>query len=177
MLYPIKTNDPFKEYPELKMVPEFQPLSESRMAWIILVHDYKSPYRNYPIDERKEVVANDLQFRREKGGRFDFNARQIIQGKDELINKAVEKYKKLQFNQERETLLAFDNQLRHISELLSKEDKSQAELKLALDAAVKLPQLLKIRKELEVIAGDREDTGMTQKENMSIIDQVNEDEG
>jgi hypothetical protein len=177
MLYPIKTNDPFKEFPELKIVPEFQPLSESRMAWIILTHDYKSPYRNIPLEERKEMVANDLQFRREKGGRFDFNARQIIKGTDELINKAADKYKRLQFNQERETLLAFDNQLRHLSELMNKEDKNQAELKLSLETAVKLPQLLKTRKELEVIAGDREDTGVSQKGNMSIIDQVNEDEG
>lgn len=57
------------------------------VKWIVLVYDYKSPYRNIPFEERIEYVTYML-----------FEKKKHWVTNDPLITKAVAEYRKMQYD-------------------------------------------------------------------------------
>ena len=57
------------------------------VRWIVLIYDYKSPYRNIPFEERHEYITHLI---------FDKKKHWVTS--DELVGKAVTEYRKMQYD-------------------------------------------------------------------------------
>ena len=78
----------------IKLCPEFKKLSSNDILYIILVYDYKSPFRQFDVEERK----NRAKVRAYPKG--------LIKSPEARakVREGVELYRSLQFDSRRETL-------------------------------------------------------------------------
>jgi hypothetical protein len=181
--------DVFELNPELKAISEFEPLTGRQMVYVILSTDYKSPFRKLTTADRKTRAAVEAGYKYDKTGkRLDTNGRNIIQGKNAAVEKAIKKYRILQKDEDYESLLGLSKLIGDIRELNQAHNKSLAELEKAVKFSKELPALMKAKKDLEEVLDMREDEitdigldGKTEEEettitNLSILAQLN-DEG
>lgn len=159
MMYKVQAGkDVFELNPELKAVAEFEPLTERQMKYVILATDYRSPFRKLSPAEKKTRAAAEAGYKWEKDGkRLDMNGRNILQGKNDAVEKAIKKYKILQKDEDYESLLALSKLIGDIRQLNNQSDKTVGELEKAVNMSLKLPALMKAKKELEDIMEIRED--------------------
>lgn len=100
-----------------KLCPELKNLTEEELLYVILAYDYKSPYHNFPEEER---------IRKAK--------RQIWKTKDyefedvEYIDNAIEFYKSLQYDIDQEILRNYQEKIDQLNARLQKTD-ANAEIK------------------------------------------------
>ncbi len=169
--------DIFEKYPELKVVSEYSKLTDRQMKLVCLVADIKSPIKTLPDKQRRERACYTLNFPTE-GNRLDKNGRNIVSGQVESIEKAIEVYKKNQYDSDRDTLDSLKQQIQEIKDYL-KSDKSQPlifkgkvvvdnkgkektftdpkNLKLAAELGERLPGLVEAYKKVESILNVKEE--------------------
>lgn len=190
MLYKvIAGKDVFELNPELRAVEEFEALTPRQMAYVILATDYKTPFRKLPWPKRREQAALSAGYKMEKDGKtLDKNARGIIGGKTEGVQRAIKRYNIIQKDEDYETLLGLTKLINDIRELNATSSKSLIELEKAVKFSKELPALMKAKKELEDILEMREDEptdigpdNKTEKEedimsNLAILAQLNEED-
>lgn len=152
-------------------------MTDRQFTAVALYADYESPLRKLPDVKRKEQAAIISGYPME-GKRLDKNGRNFVDGKVKTIEVAIDKYREIQFDKDRETLLGIDRQIHEIMEIV-KEDKIKAATKVVVskegnrseivdqelryklvDAATKmaktLPDLYKSRKEMLDLIGEKE---------------------
>lgn len=168
---------PFELNEGLRAIKEFSYLTDRQFTAVALFADYESPLRKLPEAKRKEQAAIISGYPME-GKRLDKNGRNFVDGKVKSIEVAIDKYREIQFDKDRETLLGIDRQIHEIMEIV-KEDKIKAATKVVVskegnrteivdqelryklvDAATKmaktLPDLYKSRKEMLDLIGQKE---------------------
>lgn len=172
-----KDKDFFESNPTVAAFEWFPKCSSREAKWICLVFDYKTPLRNIPMDQRKEVAAKMSGFLMEKDtGRPDKNARNVIAGKIEKVNKAIEELMEIQYDEEQEMLIAYKEQISQALELLKKKDKSEKEWGICDKLNKTLPNLLAVKRELETTLGFREEGGPSNdNEPLSTLDLLHEE--
>lgn len=150
----------FELNPELKAVTAFAELTDRQMAYVVLVADYKTPFRKISLEDKKYHAAIEAGFKLEKDGkRLDMNARNLIAGKVPSVEAAIQYYREtLQKDEDYESLLSVGTLIAQIRELNSKPDKTLLELEKAVTLTVgKLDKLIETKKRIEEIIGMRED--------------------
>ena len=111
MLFKIKKDVPlFELNPEMAVVEEFAKLTEKQMMVVMLVADYKSPLRSLPERTRREKACITSGYTAEED-RLARNAREVVYGKVKSIEKAIEKYKEIQYDETKESIEAIDKQI------------------------------------------------------------------
>lgn len=168
---------PFELNDGLKAISEFANLTDRQFTAVALYADYESPLRKLPDLPRKEQAAIIAGYPLE-GKRLDKNGRNFVDGKVASVEKAIKKYKEIQYDKDRETLAGIDRQIYEIMAIV-KEDKIQAATKVTVskegnrsevvdhelryklvEAATKmaknLPDLYKTRKEMIDLMGEKE---------------------
>lgn len=168
---------PFELNDGLKSISEFANLTDRQFTAVCLFTDYDSPLRKLPEIQRREQAAIIAGYPLE-GKRLDKNGRNFVDGKVGSVEKAIKKYKEIQYDRDRETLAGIDRQIHEIMEIV-KEDKIKAATKITVskdgnrtesvdhelryklvEAATKmaktLPELYKSRKEMVDLIGDKE---------------------
>lgn len=168
---------PFELNDGLKAIREFAILTDRQFTAVALYTDYDSPLRKLPDLQRKEQAAIIAGYPME-GKRVDKNGRNFVDGKVGSMERAIKKYKEIQYDRDRETLAGIDRQIHEIMEIV-KEDKNQAATKVnvsregtrtevvdhelrykLVEAATKmaknLPDLYKTRKEMIDLMGEKE---------------------
>lgn len=168
---------PFDLNDGLKAIREFAALTDRQFTAVALYTDYDSPIRKLPDLQRKEQAAIIAGYPLE-GKRVDKNGRNFVDGKVGSMEKAIKKYKEIQYDRDRETLAGMDRQIHEIMEIV-KEDKIKAATKVSVskdgnrtesvdhelryklvEAATKmaktLPDLYKSRKEMIDLMGEKE---------------------
>lgn len=168
---------PFELNDGLKAIREFADLTDRQFTAVALYTDYDSPIRKLPDLQRKEQAAIIAGYPME-GKRVDKNGRNFVDGKVGSMERAIKKYKEIQYDRDRETLAGIDRQIHEIMEIV-KEDKNQAATKVnvsregtrtevvdhelrykLVEAATKmaknLPDLYKTRKEMIDLMGEKE---------------------
>ena len=171
MLYKlIDGQDIYELNPELLAIPEFK-LTDRQMKFVCLVSDRRSPLKSLPEKSRREKAALICGWKME-GNRLDKNARNLCDGKVESVERAIEKYREYQFDENQETLDTLVSQINEIKDFL-KSDKSEhllsngkivldkngdeikvidpKTLKLASDLGEKLPGLVEAKQKLETL--------------------------
>lgn len=161
MLFKVeKGKSVFELNPELKAVDAFADLTDRQMVYVILVADYKTPFRKISLDDKKYHSALAAGFKLEKDGkRLDMNARNLISGKVPSVEAAIQYYREtLQKDEDYETLLSVGTLIAQIRELNAKPEKTIQELEKAVTLTVgKLDKLIETKKKIEEIIGMRED--------------------
>jgi hypothetical protein len=150
--------------PELKAIEAFAGLTDRQMTYVILVSDYKTPFRKLAIEDKKYYSAVEAGYKLEKDGkRLDMNARNLVAGKVGAVEGAIKYYiNSLQKDEDYEALRSIGILIAQIVELNAKPEKTIVELEKAVTLTVgKLDKLIETKKRLEEILDMREDPIMT----------------
>ena len=179
MLFKVEPNKSVRELnPELSVVEEFEKIPERNLEYIFLVYDYESPYRKLPLDQRKEKVAFKVGFKMEKGRRLlDKNARNIMNGKNVPTQKALEAFKELIYDSDRDTYQALEDLITNIRRELRTPSKGSQDMKHKAALAKDLPSLAQTKKQLAQILEKKdttEDESEDENEKMSTLEMMNE---
>lgn len=176
MIFPIEpSKSAFETNPSLKMTTHLSKLSNKEVKWVILTYDYDSPLSQMPLNIRK-IKAGTMTGWEMDGGNPGRALQAAIDGNNEKINEAIREFKSLQFDENKEALISYNEQLKQYRDFFKRPDKSNAELKTALALQKELPNLLKAREEIVKIVGlraqDEEDFDINLVENASTIDKI-----
>ncbi len=157
MLFKVKTGiDIFELNPELLLIEEFSKLDNRQMTTVALYADYESPFKTKNDSEKRELAAKTAGYELEPDGkRLDKNGRNFIYGKTVTLERAVSKYREIQYDENKAILEAYDQQIQDIIALMT-YDKSallESNPKLAVEfaeKAAKLSQQLPLIKEAKI---------------------------
>lgn len=179
MKFKVTDNDVFDDNPELRAIPEFVNVPSRSLKYIFFVFDFHSPYKNIPLDSRKELAAKDVGFKMEKDKegreiRLDKNAREVIGGKNDAVEAATKKFDLLQDNIEQRLIVSYDEQLEEFMLLMRKKDKSDREQALVMTVVKQLPEFLKNRKKILEILNLSKEEVQSEDKDLSDIDQFNQ---
>lgn len=165
-------NDVFKDNPELESIEAFAKCTNRQLKFVFYAYDYKSPLRQMQLSDRLDKAARLAGYKTEKGKSIlDKNGRNIVAGNVNTVNAAVRVFKEIQHDQDKETLLALDEQTRQIIQLARKEGKDAKELKTSVEISKQLPVIAKIKKELIDILDMRGEIPTTDEVDDTINDE------
>ena len=167
--------------PELKSIKEFDNCTDRQLKWVFLTYDYKTPYKGMKFEERKLKVAMDVGYKYEKGERrLDKNARNLLNGNTGTVQAAIKQFMEMQWDEDRETLNAYDQQLEELRSFLKEKDKNHAAIKTAISVMKELVGLQKLRRDLMESLGLQADITIEEVDDTtlskSVLDQVNAEE-
>lgn len=150
-----------KDADSVMIIPEFvnlmkaEGMGETAMKWVALMHDYESPYRYLSIDERVKAVSKDLF------DTYDWSGK-----KKSVLQAAVDKYKKLQFDPLDEQLIAFNAKIdqftKYMNSMIINDDNAESlqKLMIGIEKILKTRQTLvdviERRGERQKIVGDKQ---------------------
>lgn len=168
---------------------------DRRFRVVALVADRRSPIRSLPEKRRREQACLISGYGLE-GNRPDRNARDIISGKVEVVEKAIIKYRELQYDENEDTLNSVNSLIQSNRNFINsvntakEEEKNKREYAKSLEMANKfsegLPKLIETKQKLEVLlnishdqkaeiqtytGSDIESNSAEGSENLSLIDQ------
>lgn len=161
--------------PEILAVAEFAELTERQLLYVILSTDYKSPFRKLNKEDKKMRAALEAGYKLEKGGkRLDVNARNLVQGKNDKVEKAIKKYRILQKDEDYETILGLSKLIGDIRDFNNRPEKSATEIEKAIKFSKDLPALIKAKREIEDVLEMREDEVSDVEEATTVEGEVKE---
>jgi hypothetical protein len=167
MLFKIERNKSvFETNKELSNIAEFADLSDKQMRYVMFYADFKSPYRAHNDTERKRLSAIEAGYSIQNGHQktLDQKAREIMDGRNEKVNKAILKYRSLAPNEDREQLMLYTTQIQSIRKLVEKGSEDAAELKKINDLLTSLPDLKKSQRELAKSIGMEDELAKIEEE-------------
>lgn len=102
----------FEMNPGALAIEEFNKCTGRQMFFVCLVadRDHDSPLRTLPERARREKAVVIVGYPME-GNRPDKNARNLINGKVEKVEKAIAKYREIQYDEDKEMLFAVSAQI------------------------------------------------------------------
>ncbi len=138
----IAGKDIFDLNPGLKAFEEFNVIDNQQMTAVALFADYDSPLRTKPEKERRELAAKIAGYPME-GKRLNKNGRTFVAGETPRLEKAIEKYREIQFDEQKALLEAYDQQIQGIIKLMTmdKMEAAKDNPKLAMDLEEKAAKL------------------------------------
>lgn len=170
MIYKLGTNlNPFEANPELTLIPEFKTLKPREMMFVCLVCDPKSPLRTLHGRARRDKAAQLAGYPME-GTRLDKNGRNVVTGKIADVEKAIEVFKEIHYDERQHSRDALKKQIVEIRDFLTEDKKipvtyqdkitkdskgeevwvtDQKALKLASELGRQLPDLLDALERIE----------------------------
>lgn len=184
MLFKLKQGEDIKETNNgIDAIPEFERLTSKQMFVVALVADYDSPLRKMPEKQRRERSCLLAGYPLEDGKRLDKNGRDIVLGKIKNIEEGIAKYRELQYDEEKDMIVAYDNLIKKALEVMNSE--KQEDLDQGIKASKQLPDIREARKliqekivtrdykpEIETFtSNDLEDDDL-EDENLSLVDRV-----
>jgi hypothetical protein len=169
MLIKITENDVFKDNPELSVIPELKSLKSNELKFIALVYDYESIYRQHPMEDRKLRAAKALKMTT-KDGTYTTEGKKLAELHTKKYQTAVEAYQEMQFDADKESLQAYDEQMKQYRDFLSKKDKDSDELSLAPKIQTALIAASKQRRELLDALGVRVEDDDKEESDLSAIE-------
>lgn len=170
-------DDPFDLNPELKSIPEFVAISGKKFKYVAFLVDYKSPYRQHTnIHEKKRLALLEagyvVQGTHQKT--LEPRAREIMNGEDPDVEKAIIKYKELQYDEDKELIQLYQTQIENIKKAVRNKPEDPADLEKTNKLLLSLPSLRSAQRDLAAAAGIEvtiEESSEPDKP-MSTIDEV-----
>lgn len=166
-----------EDNPELATFLPLVAITDRQLRYVLFAFDYESPFRKFPREQWKERAALHVGYKLEKDGRrLDKNGRDTVSMKSEALANAVVCFMGLQYDEDKELLQAYSEQLRQYTELLKKTDKDDKEEERALKVMEKMPALKAKKEELKAAIDTfayQLEGEMEEIENISTLDRVN----
>jgi len=149
--------------PELRLISQFAKIEENskddkKMRFVMLVADYKSPLRQHPEKKRRELAALQSGYTVQDNSHttIDFRGKQLIDGKDKVVEAAIAEYKKIQHNEHMDGLEIIQKQIDNIKTLTNTPAEDALELSRRSTLIKDLPSLYTTKRELLTLAGYEE---------------------
>lgn len=156
MLFKIeKDKTVFQSNPEIQNFECMAACSDKELKFIFWVYDYETPLRKLPYDKRILKAGDLAGFSKDQAGYFIPSARNTIAMKGDKMRNALREFNLLQFDQEKELIKAYDEEINQIIELIGKKDKSEKEWSLVKDFNLSVKKIIEAKKELEEAVGMR----------------------
>ena len=154
MLFRVTQKPVREDNPELLAISEFMPCSDRELKWIFLVYDFKTPYRQLSLPDRKEQSCEQVGYKRESPKRMDKSARNIMLPKLQEkhlphIAPAIAAFKAMQRDLDLEALEAYDINLEHYIEQMRKPKVKKEDWDLNLKIVKEYQKLLIGRKQIK----------------------------
>ena len=154
MLFNVTQRPVREDNPELLAIKEFEPLSDRELKWIFLVYDFKNPYRQLSLPDRKEQVCEQVGYKRESAKRMDKSARNIMLPKLQEKNlphiaPAIAVFKKMQRDLDLEAMQAYDTNLEHFIKKLKEPKEKKEDWDLIVKLVPQYEKLLIGRKRIK----------------------------
>ena len=149
MIFKISDKDFFRDNSEALLFPEFKKVGSPAMKYIILVYGYDSPLREMPIDDRKTraaELAGVQKFSEKDKTMQSYN--DLIEVRKPNVRDAITTFQSLQFDFDKDLLLAYEDQLTEFKALMRNKDKSDKQLDQALKVSDKILKLIDVRNEI-----------------------------
>lgn len=179
MLFKLDTEkSPFVLNDGLKAIKEFVALTDRQFTAVALVADSESPLRKQPEKQRREQAAIIAGWPME-GKRLDKNGRNFVDGQVKSIEKAIQKYREIDYDEDKVAIGNLDRQIQENNKAIT-EDKDVAATKetkdgtKVVDAKLKyelidkankfareLPELYEAKKKLRDVLNLREESSIT----------------
>lgn len=146
MLFKVKANcDFFELNPEASAIDEFVKCTSRQMDAVALYADYESPFKTKPDRDRRELAAKTAGYPLESDGkRLDKNGRSFVDGGVASMEKAIVKYRDIQYDENKSILEAYDKLIQKAIFLMTytpKDTDLEKNPKLILDIAEKAAKL------------------------------------
>lgn len=167
----VSGKDPFELNPGLRAIAKFNELTDRQMFFVILVADtdWDNPLRTFPEKQRREKAAIAAGYLMEADGkRPDKNARDIINGKLDKVEKAIAEYRNLHFDEDEANLAAINQQIQEARELMQM-DKEKAANKDYEKAFVLAEKAMKLGQSIHKLVETRDATLARIKEKKPIL--------
>ncbi len=179
MLFKLSTDkSPFVLNDGLKAIREFVCLTDRQFTAVALVADYQSPLRKLPEKQKREQAAIIAGWPME-GKRLDKNGRNFVDGQVKSMEKAIQKYREIDYDEDKEALEKITKQIQENNKAID-ENKELAAVKKEkngetyvdkklqyelIDKANKfsreLPDLYEAKKKLQDVLNLREEANIT----------------
>jgi hypothetical protein len=118
---------PFVLNDGLKAIKEFVCLSDRQFTAVALCADYQSPLRKLPEKQKREQAAIIAGWPME-GKRLDKNGRNFVDGQVKSMEKAIQKYRAIDYDEDKEALEKLNKQIENNIRAIA-ENKSEASFK------------------------------------------------
>ena len=178
----LKNKDFFDSNPQAELEDDFSCLTSDEMKFIALVYDYDSPYKNLGKQERKEKVLDILGYERTVKGNWPKAVKDMIEGLKPKYPKAASRYLSLMKDVDKDTLVAYEEQLAECNQFMKTKNKKPSEMKIAMQMQKEMETLRSniknLKEELEVRDqtneyGLADEAGMV---SLSLIEEINNEE-
>jgi hypothetical protein len=147
--------DIFELNPGLRAVPKFKELTDMQMKYICLMLDpsHDNPVRTLIGKQRREKSAILAGYKMEPDNkRLNKSGRDVVDGNVKSINEGIEEFKKLHYDEKREIVESFSNQIAEIRDFLNSDKEGDPKaIKQGLELGNSLPELLESKKKAEEI--------------------------
>jgi hypothetical protein len=184
-LYKVEKNkNLFQTNSELHLIPEFSALdrdarlADRLMRFVILVADYDSPLKQHPEKKRRElaILAAGGKVQEVNHTSLDMRSRKIAEGKDEMVEAAIKKYREIQYNEDRNTLEAIQTQIDTIKTTIITPTSDVDELVKRNKLIASLPELLETKKRIarmsNIVEEVFESETSIEAKPMSLVDKI-----
>jgi uncharacterized protein YdaU (DUF1376 family) len=149
--------------PKLWEVFKERTLGSNMVRWIVLVDDYKSPYRKLPTEER-EVLISKIIFSKERSKHF----------KNEKVLAAREEYRRAQYDPLIDQFNAMSDQMFQMNRIYREMKPTKENLDEMNDLQAKMAKAAKAREEVkQLIIKDQQEEVKIQgsgSENFSMFE-------
>lgn len=139
-------DDTFLLIPELKEVYDSKELGSKAIRWIVLVHDYKSPYRQLTLDGRMKEATDDI-----------YHKDKVKELKCGLMQDAIKKYNKLQFDPLREQYQVYTGKISEYNKYIMDTGLRSDTAKELQDLMIGSEKVIKARENLKELIIKKED--------------------
>jgi len=130
MLFKVSHNqDIFELNPELRAIEEFDKLTARQMQAVALIADYNSPFRSLPEKDRRAKACEHAGYKTEQTQRLDRNGRAVVAGEVKTIERAIKKYREIQYDERKAMLEAIDAQIQEALSLMTMDKREACKVK------------------------------------------------
>jgi hypothetical protein len=121
--------DIFELNPEMQAIVEFAKLTPRQMQAVALIADYNSPFRSLPEKARREKACETAGYKSEVTGRLDRNGRAVVLGEVASMERAIKKYREIQYDERKAMLEAVDAQIQEALSLMTMDKREACKVK------------------------------------------------
>jgi hypothetical protein len=177
--------DVFKLNPEALAIEEFKNMTPKMFTCLILFADYKSPFRQKPIDIRFKLAAMQSGYKIDSSHhtQIEKRARELFAGDNKYWEAGYKKYMEIQHNEDLEMLEIVEAQLNNIRTVLKTTSDDVDELKKRSKLLEDLPTLLETKRRVaRLLDMEAEVMGTIESEEekpraLSLVDRISEENG
>lgn len=147
MIYKVTQKDIRETNDDIDSIAAFAQCSNRELKFVFLAYDFDTPFRQLSFENRRMKAALESGYRMEKTRDYpDKTTRKLLNGGYPKVESAIEAFKGLRRDVDRETLDSYNTQLEQFVEYSKQPKESHKDWEVAMKINKGIFELLKLRK-------------------------------